>query len=257
MIFDCILYNGESDLLEARAEHLRGVVDAHIVVQGTVTFTGHPRAVAPVDIPHVYSCTVETDPALKTPWERETHQRNACVDALRTVGAKADDMVLLADVDEFPVPDVLRSIKPVALNTQSLVYFLNGWQKDGYGLSSVFMPFGLIEELGAKVARDQRYGIGNFGGKEAQHAGFHFTYQGGAEAVRRKIRSFSHQEQNIPDVIAPGVLEERMERGLWVQQAMDEKPTITYIPLDSFAPQAILALAERRPGWVHEGAAVR
>lgn len=255
-IWDCILYAGERPLLEARVEHLKGVVHGHVIVEGFETFTGRPRQPERPDLPGCYHAVAPTDPAVSTPWERETHQRNYCLDALLDAGADDDDMVFLGDVDEFPNKDVLAGSVPLALNTQSLVYFLNGWQGNGYGLSAVYMPMAAIRKQGAKICRDDRYRIDRVGGKYVGHAGFHFTYQGGAAAVRRKIQSFSHQEQNVPEVIGDGALEERMERGLWVTQEMTDHPTIHYVPLESFAPPAIMALAEKHPGWVHQGAEV-
>lgn len=253
MIFDCIFYNGERDILEARADHLDGIVDRHVVVHGTHTFTGMCRNVDCPSIPGVHHHIVDLSRHEgATAWSREWHQRGECLAALMDAGAKPGDWILVSDVDEFPRVEVLKAERLVALELQSLVYCLNGWQKDGVGLCSVYVPFGMLERLGTRLVRDERYRVEALGGAVAHDAGWHFTYQGGAEAVRRKLRAFSHQEFNRADLMGAGEIERRIEAGLWLGQEWGDEPIIEYRDLDSFAPPAIKALAERCPQMLKE-----
>jgi beta-1,4-mannosyl-glycoprotein beta-1,4-N-acetylglucosaminyltransferase len=260
VIYDCILYGGERDILEARVEHLRGRVRKHVVVEGTRTFTGKPRPVEQPDLPGCFPWVVELDgETVRTAWQREHRQRAEALAGLRAAGAKSGDWVLLADTDEFP--DLSLMDKPVfaTMDLLSVIYYLNGLQlkhdgKDGeweYGLFSVLAPFDVVERMGTQRLRDERFRVNEFGGAFQRRAGWHFTYQGGPDAVRKKLLAFSHQELNRPEVMEAGVLETRMDFGLWLDQPLDAAPSIHYVDLETFAPPAIVALAARQPERVH------
>lgn len=242
-VWDCIFYHGEWDMLRARAAHLAGHVHAHVIVRGTHTFSGCLTRTDPQTIDRSFGYEVETTG--ETPWAREKHQRDACVAALRAAGAQPTDMVLLADVDEFPRPELLTEGPPRALELQSVLYYLNGVQDNGKGLCSVLLPFAALAAMGGSMARDERYRM-----PTVHDAGWHFTYQGGAAAIRAKLRAFSHQELNTPELQICGEIERRMEAGLWLGQAWGEEPVVRYVDLHSFAPKAIIALAHSRPGSV-------
>ena len=124
-------------------------------------------------------------------------------------------------------------------------------------IDAVLAPFSYIKKNGGARSRDERYRM-----PEVADAGWHFTYQGmastekeRADRIRKKIRSFSHQELNTPELMADGEIERRMERGMWLTQDWGEEPTVFYVALESVAPPAILALADSRPWFVKEAVA--
>jgi hypothetical protein len=107
-VFDCFPFFNELDILEIRLHELSPVVDRFVLAEATTTFSGAPKPLHFLEnrkrfaafadrITHI---VVENVPQnVRSAWDRRRHQ----VDALmRGLGeAKADDLVLLSDVDEI------------------------------------------------------------------------------------------------------------------------------------------------------------
>jgi hypothetical protein len=115
-VFDCVLYDGEIDVLAIRMHELDAVVDWFVIVESTLTFSGLPRAISldPGDsritrfasrFRHVI---VADMPASDDPWQREIWQRNAVLRGIPD--AAPDDLVILSDVDEIPRAAVVREM---------------------------------------------------------------------------------------------------------------------------------------------------
>ncbi|MDB5532856.1 MAG: glycosyl transferase family 17, partial [Hyphomicrobiales bacterium] len=107
-VFDCVLYNGEIDVLAIRLNELDQAVDCFVIVESTLAFDGSPRTISlnPRDprisrfaakLRHVIVADMpETDDATA----REAWQRNA---TLRGVpDAEALDLMILSNVGEIP-----------------------------------------------------------------------------------------------------------------------------------------------------------
>jgi hypothetical protein len=97
-VFDCALYNGEIDLLELRLEELDAHVDIFVVVEATKSFTGKKKARTLLDdwgrirkfAPKLRYVALRGFAGASGPWERETFQRNSCLDALLDGNANSD-----------------------------------------------------------------------------------------------------------------------------------------------------------------------
>ena len=84
-VFDCVLYNGEIEVLEIRLHELDSVVDNFVIVESDLTFSGHPKLIYfepkdPAVAPFAAKMThfvVSDMPQTQDPWDRETWQRNA------------------------------------------------------------------------------------------------------------------------------------------------------------------------------------
>jgi beta-1,4-mannosyl-glycoprotein beta-1,4-N-acetylglucosaminyltransferase len=123
MIFDCFLYFNEAEALNIRFHELRDVVDYHVIVEGTTTFSGQPRAIgfdaadprwAPF-VEKVVHVVVDDTPEEAGVWDRETFQRNAIVRGLDMVQpdrsgplCNSQDLVLMSDADEIPSAEAVR-----------------------------------------------------------------------------------------------------------------------------------------------------
>lgn len=102
--FDVFLYNGESDILDLRHEILGPYFDLQIVIQGDVTFTGHPKPIYPVS-EGMHSAVISNLPEAspKNAWKREMFQRNQI---LKVLGPELEPetLIMVSDVDEIPDP---------------------------------------------------------------------------------------------------------------------------------------------------------
>lgn len=200
MLWDCVLYNGERDVLDIRMGELAPLSPHHVLIEATSTFQGEPKKVENLkgsNITHLVvdldidgcgcGCSAATRFTNTDAWVREAHQRNAALDVLGDVG---DDLVILGDVDEIPRAADLRDLQtPVRFLHDNYVFCL-----DWYGGRDV---------PGAVVLRRDQITTP----AEIRHAdmrairgGWHLTYMGGPQTIERKLRSFSHAELNVPRV---------------------------------------------------------
>jgi beta-1,4-mannosyl-glycoprotein beta-1,4-N-acetylglucosaminyltransferase len=226
--WDAVWLNDEIDLLAWRVALLRDVVDHVLVVEGSTTFTGVPKpstfrmhqgrlASLGADIRHV---VVDLDRDAAGAWDRENQQRRGMVEALRAQ-AQEGDLVVACDVDEVPRPEVVRQLarsldRPIRLHMTHANYFGNWVQKEPWRNSA--WAFRLGQEHAHQMLRvhfgephsDWEGYIEDY----VRDAGWHLSFLGGEEAVRRKWAAYSHQENNNEIDRFPGHLERCFRYGV-------------------------------------------
>jgi beta-1,4-mannosyl-glycoprotein beta-1,4-N-acetylglucosaminyltransferase len=166
-------------------------------------------------------------------WRRENWQRAMLGEGLP--GWLADgDVVALSDVDEVPSPLVVRwyagagataIVQPAlplhvgALNWRwraSVPVILRLFRGErvvrrGWSLE------GVRRAAGAALYAEEEWARGRpgevFPGDVRSAFGWHFSYLGGAEAVRFKVREAAHPEFDVPAFVGEGVVEERLRDG--------------------------------------------
>ncbi|MDH4095428.1 MAG: hypothetical protein OEV81_11670, partial [Betaproteobacteria bacterium] len=114
-IFDCFPFYNEYDLLRLRMACLQDVVDGFVAVEAYQTHAGKPKPLflskeGPADLrahPKLSVHAVDL-PVGFSDWARDQYQREAIGDALRVLGAAAEDVVLVSDVDEIPTVDAVH-----------------------------------------------------------------------------------------------------------------------------------------------------
>lgn len=204
MIADCILYNGEADLLRLRATELAGAIDRMVIVEALETFQGAPKAqqlnpglcaeiarlsgaqVKPIILPRL---SVGHTPSWPAAWQREFSQRNAVVFGL---GNMPDDtVVLLSDADELPRPTAVPTRMQdweLIVYIQDFYYYDWTWQVVGQWRGTRACTLRTLRGWGAQQVRVSA-------GNEVA-GGWHCSYFGGPEAIARKLRSYAHSEYN-------------------------------------------------------------
>jgi hypothetical protein len=108
MIWDCVLYSGEREILAARLRYLNPVVDKFVVLEGRTSFSKKPKKVDTAtrkSLEKIYGgkivWNIYTPPKeAQAGWEVETWARNEIANSL--LGASTGDLILLGDVDEVP-----------------------------------------------------------------------------------------------------------------------------------------------------------
>lgn len=210
MIIDCIMYSGERECLLMRLHELAGVVDIHVVVEATETFTGPPKPLyfARDDaagyfgehrariLPYV--ATLPPD----GPWEREAYQRNACMRMLDGVSHNA--VVLMGDVDEIPMADAVRSAARIlnektpqmALEQDLRLYYVNNRCTTKHWRGTQACLKGWLDQVTPQKVRDWRNAA-----PAILNAGWHFGSllgDEGAARFERKLASFSHADECKP-----------------------------------------------------------
>ena len=246
MVYDCFIVYNELDLCEIRFNVLKDVVDKFVVVEGTLTHTGKPKplyfnenkerfAAFEDKIIHVVVDDFPEPPAGYTErdasWMREDWQRNAMVRGLKD--ARPEDFVIVSDVDEIPRPEVVAKLKArhlpgvTALGIEVFCYYLNFKNYTHYEIAAPRM-------LTVATLKDPKTYVGmrplvnhdklvNQGPtttnvrcmvphRICKHAGWHFSYLGGAEAIVRKIGAIAIEYANEKNT-NPEWLKEVIERG--------------------------------------------
>ena len=128
---------------------------------------------------------------------RDAYEKDSVIRALPE--KSNEDVIIVGDLDEIPRPDVLGKVlesfdcnENYLFQNEMFYMFLN-LQKTNepwWGVN-VLTVENLINNPVSKIRQFKE-------GRKVYNGGWHFTYMGGAEAVIKKLESFSHQEFNNP-----------------------------------------------------------
>ena len=225
MIYDCFSFFNELDILEIRLNTLNEVVDKFVLVEAPWThrtgkakplyFAENKNRFAPFlhkiihvivsanDLPSIKPGTTE----IEMGWIRENIQRNCITKGL--TDAKPNDILIIADLDEIPYPDIVKVVaqKPIGISNiviRNFSYFLNyANSSTPYHYSgpqiltyATFLnpktydntPLALEHPTcanpipSATLIRFSPY-------KHHIKGGWHFSSQGGYEGIKRKLNS--------------------------------------------------------------------
>lgn len=222
MIYDCFSFFNELDILEIRLNILNDVVDKFILVEATKTHSGKEKPLYYKENIERFSkfkdkiihIVIDEYPNLQTSWEYENYQRNCIVKGLSD--AKANDIILVSDVDEIPNPNAvkanLNNDKIKIFEQKMYFYYLNyldvkeplwtsgtrmlTYEQFQNGLDNINFNYCeyFIEKLnqGTTATKIRMYKDGLY----IKNGGWHFSYLGGTKAIINKIKAFAHQEFN-------------------------------------------------------------
>ena len=238
MIYDCIPFFNELDILKLRMQILAPYVDRFVLEESTVTFSAEPKEM--VFAKHremfaefadkiIYVPVDDSPMSGVTTHERDKYQKNQLI---RGMGdCKPEDIIIFGDVDEIPNPQtlarLLREFDPSKIYhlAQRLFYcFLNMEEVSGNLLSITGEFEGVAHKkwLGTKVCS-----FGNIPAEgivflrevspadarsvRVEDGGWHFGYMGGngerdvAKRIGDKVRAAAHQEYNSPRYLREAV----------------------------------------------------
>ncbi len=223
-IIDCFTFFSiaELDLLEIRLRYLSPVVDLFVICESDHTHAGNPKPYIlqenwerfkPFHDKIIYlqieqstegltfdknlTKYTDTDGA----WVLEQQQRQA----LALINDQVDDydVVLVGDLDEIPMRHRLKNTKekyilpPRTIPMNFYAYYLNNRNVEGPDViwAGTVISRGIIfKEYGPQGLRDRRNEFMPSVTQGFQAHGNHFSYMGGLEAIKNKIRSFAHTE---------------------------------------------------------------
>lgn len=242
MIYDCFLWNGETDQVAMRVEELAPLGVEHRAVIGTRTFQGALNAGWVLDAEGLpcpaYVCNNWLGDGA-SPWDREAYQRNAIADLVDGRG-RPDDLVIVSDADEIPRASVVKELAahPWANETiqmrHAMYYFAIDlrctWDHD-YG--PVMATAFTLRRRGAQRMRTAP--------DASVEGGWHFSYLGGADAVVRKMRAYSHTEFSH-------LTEESITECIRDRHDYDGRGVLERVPIDDSYPACIRDDPKR---WEH------
>jgi beta-1,4-mannosyl-glycoprotein beta-1,4-N-acetylglucosaminyltransferase len=238
-IYDCFTFFKELDILEIRLIELSDLVDYFVLVESTRTFTGNPKPLfyaehrsrfAPFaeKIVHVVVDDMPTGTGVDA-WVREVHQRNAIIRGLGR--SEPLDYVIVSDVDEIPKATAVEHALTGKKERRVCFFYCDHYRyrlnlratrrDDHLGPVMVmrkqfrrandlraFWPRSGASRLPAPLVRmwdvtRVRRKLGFWGIPQIlPSAAWHFSYVGDSEFILDKLRAYSHQEYNIPEITA-------------------------------------------------------
>ena len=226
-VIDIFSFNGELDLLEIRLNILDHAVDEFIICESDETFTGIKKPLYFQENKERYAkflpkikhfIMASGDPILdreanRSPgvpqelhwWRREFTQKESMRYALTHL--QEDDLVFIGDADEIWNPDIKYPHARYKLEQTVYAYYLNNRSNERHPFSdkgwlgTLVAPYEIIKHNTLDNLRSydehRKYMLP---GKIA-NGGWHFTNMGGADFIKRKLASYSHQEFNQPIVL--------------------------------------------------------
>lgn len=211
-VVDAFPFFNELEMLEIRLNVLDEIVDRFVLVESTVTYSGQPKPLWYADHRSRYARwadRIEHVVVDDTPdtgdwrWGRERHQRDQVVRGLAS--CRADDFVMLSDVDEIPNPALVEARRHGAYVQRYYMYYLNALQTDERWVGTVALhPF----QLAAHGAENVRLRRATF--ELVEDGGWHFAYAMSPDRIREKLKAFSHTEHDTPQNAS--AVEDRRDR---------------------------------------------
>lgn len=262
MIVDCFTFSDELDLLELRLNVLSDVVDHFVLVESPVTFTNHPkplyyaanrdRFAAWAD--RIIHVVVDDMPTGRSAWDREYHQRNAIRRGL--IDCSPGDWILVSDVDEIPSPQRIADIR-----YRRAPYGNHGWRQFAFeqALYSLTLNWRHPQPwYGTRAVRYRDLGMpqhlrSTLGPRAGEvvlpHGGWSYSSFGGVDAVQAKLRAFSHQEVNTPELNNPEHIAHVLRTG---QRFAPWDADLVYEPFGDQHPAWLVANCHRFEHWLSD-----
>lgn len=271
MVYDCIPFFNELDILNLRLHILDPLVDKFIIEEATVTFSGEPKELCFAKnkelfkefLPKIEYIVVDNSPVQMTTHERDKFQKNALERGLKN--ASDEDVIILSDADEIPNPKVLKEIidhfdsgKVYHLAQRMFYCYLNMEEMSGKLLSVTGEFPGVHKKmwLGTKVFSKKsipKEGIiqlreacvTDSGAVRVPDGGWHFGYMGSSrekdvsKRIGEKVVAAAHQEYNDQDTLA-----EAKDRLLLGQDMFGRDAQFQRVEIDGSYPEYLLAHLE-------------
>lgn len=269
MIYDCIPFFNELDILKLRMQILAPYVDRFVLEESTVTFSGEPKEMVFAQNREMFEefadkiiyVAVENSPMEGvTTHERDKFQKNQLIRGLSD--CKPEDIIIFSDVDEIPKPETLVGLianfepgKIYHLAQRMFYCFLNMEEVSG-NLLSITGEFSGVERrqwLGTKICSFSELpeeGIVYLREVSPEDprsvrvadGGWHFGYMGGdgerdvAKRIGVKVKAAAHQEYN-----SKRYLNEAVDRLLCGEDIFDRDAKFVRVPIDDSFPAYLRA----------------
>lgn len=237
-IYDCFMYFDEDMLLGLRFATLDAYVDYFVIAEATRDHQGRPKALQ-FDITKFSSFShkiryivVDDIPVDVKPgrhWKqapghvRDQFQRDALARGYQD--AKADDWIMISDLDEIPRPEKIATFQPerhyAVFLQRSYTYRFNLLT---HSLESAEQSTRICVRKYLKSPSWLRYLKGRRPGswkfykprplQRIDDGGWHFGYVKSIQAIQRKIKSFAHDECNLPVLADEEYIAQKIKEGV-------------------------------------------
>lgn len=208
-LVDCFIFYNELDMLDYRLKVLNDVVDYFVLVESTLTFAGNSKPLFFEENKQRYAkylnkiihIVVDDTPQTSDPWAREKYQRNSIRKGLDKLSLDDDDRVIIVDVDEIPDPRMIRQIAtqadfPCLILAMDFYYYDIRHRFQYKWFHAKIAKFSHVKTSNPEDIRMEH----NKPGMPVVMCGWHLSYFMSNSMISNKIRNFSHQELNTPQL---------------------------------------------------------
>jgi len=255
MIYDCIIFNNELELLELRVNELYNCREAvtHVLVESKYTFTGKEKKLHYADVNERFKdypiVSISLDKEIDgTPWDREKFQRNSIMGGLKLLCPSDKAIVIISDADEIPshkaVDSFKREDKFASLMMNKYGYYLDCLEGSQSWNRARIMTYDYLKDKTPEEVRNSGYDT------VIPHGGWHWSWLGGVDRVIDKFNSFSHQELNIDKFTNREKLIKKLETGqsLWTDREDDKW---RFVDIDNSYPEYLLHNIDKFKHLIH------
>lgn len=206
MIVDTFVFAWELDLLECRLIEMDSFVDQFIFTESNVTFQGKPKPYIfeqnisrflpwTSKITYIKSCLPQTD----DPWAREIQSREQLLPAIAHL--EPNDIILHGDVDEIIPESLVKQMISLLEYNESIAFeqtfysMAIDWLLTEPWQGTVAVKKSFLDNHSMIDIRNKRVSSPTITG------GWHLSWLGGPDMIRKKAESFSHTEDEIQSYI--------------------------------------------------------
>lgn len=273
MVFDCFTFFNELDLLEFRLKLLSDVVDKFVICESNYTHSGKIKPYHFEEHKERYSKwldkiiylpieqsieglnfnKVTTYTPTNGSWVLENQQRMSLLYAGEFMND--GDLILVGDLDEIPDPRaitaltqsdiIINGINDAVSFSMLFHYYYMNCQMEGYDKiwnGTVSCSSQYFKKQGPQHLRDNRNHF-----TRLPNSGYHFSYLGGPDKIKKKIESFAHTEFNRADIISDENILNAINNG----QDIFKRNGISYKTLSlSNYPEPIRSLMSQYPQFI-------
>ena len=261
-IYDCFMFNNESDLLEIRFNILNNYVDYFVIIESSETHTGLKKKLV-FDIKNypefkdkiIYG-VIKKFPYNLTVWQKENYQRNYISKFLDR--ANSQDFIMISDLDEIPNPNKIREFNPkkkFAFFEQKFFSYkfnvINETSPKWYG-SRICVKKQLKSPQwlrNIKIKKENfinRY-LFNLNYQIINNGGWHFCNLKTPAELVKKISSFCHGEFNKDEFKDEKLILEKIEK---LEDIFDRSIKYKKISIDNSFPQYLVLNEKNYLNWI-------
>lgn len=267
MIYDCFTFRDEFDMLELRLKILDSVVDKFVICEANKTFTNQPKPYnfleqqdrfkqwenkiiyLPIELDDTgldFSKKDTKYTPTSAAWVFESQQRSALIYGLQD--ATNQDVILLGDIDEIPNPKDVGYVQvPVICGMDFFYYYINN--RSCGKLDSIWPGTSIVPYIYLSEFRNLEHVRGQRSNFRRMRSGWHLSFMGGKELIKRKIQTISHTEYNSEKYYNDKHIDECLLSGkdIFKREGME----FELISLPRYYPDYILEIFKDYPGWVY------
>ena len=258
--FDCFMYNNEELLLDLRLNILSKYVKKFILVESTIDHQGNKKKKF-FKIENfnkfkdkIIHLRIEDFPKeLIGTWERENFQRNYISKSINNL--LDDDYIIISDVDEIPNFGNLKNFEKYKFTTFQQSNFCYK-----FNMKNITYPNWYGSKLCKKKYLKSPQWLRNQKVKEysffqfyrikwniIKNGGWHFSFLMQPTEIKKKIKSFAHDEFNKKEFLEINEIEKKIKLG---EDLFNRDQKYIKVELDNNFPKQIFDNIDKYKEWI-------